>query len=263
MDNAPVFATSDVHLGAVPDTTARSFHRWLRWATPQASALLINGDLFDFWFEYRSVIPRGYTRTLGLLAEIVDSGVPIHLVGGNHDWWGGGYLTDEIGVQFHHEPFILDLAGHRCLVAHGDGLGRGDLGYRALRKVLRAGLTRWAFRWLHPDVGASVARRVSRTEIRTSGSAQEGRSARDLELERWARDQLLDDDELDLVLLGHSHRPTRVEVAPGRFYINAGDWLHHHSFVVLPRGASAELRGWDGSAPVTIARRGGSPDAST
>lgn len=255
MTEAPAYVTSDIHLGAVSDETEEAFRNWLRWAAERGSAIVINGDLFDFWFEYRTVIPRGYTRTLGLLGELADQGLPIHLVGGNHDWWGGSYLTDEVGLRFHRGPVELQLAGHRCLIAHGDGLGRGDLGYRILRRILRGPVTRWAFRWLHPDVGAAIARRVSRTDVRVTGEddVPPGRAG---ELARWARDRLLEDPQLDAVLLGHVHRPQQVEVAPGRFYLNSGDWLQHRSFAVLPAGEPAYLARWDGGREISAARGG-------
>lgn len=264
MDKVRCFVTSDVHLGAIPASKVEAFHSWLRWAAQRTSVLVINGDLFDFWFEYGSVIPRGYTRTLGLLAELVDGGVTIHLVGGNHDWWGGSMLTDEIGVVFHQDPVILEVGGRRCLFAHGDGLGQGDLGYRVLRWTLRSPITRSLFRWLHPDLGAAMARRVSRTQVRQGGSTDLASVAstsspespatdpagRSPELRRWARDQLLEDPTLDDVFLGHTHHPVREEVAPGRFYINSGDWLHHCSFVEIAGPDSApQLFRWTGEAP--------------
>lgn len=247
----PAFVTSDAHLSSSGSERSRVFERWLEWAAERASALVVNGDLFDFWFEYRTVVPRGHTRTLGLMARIVDSGVPVHLFGGNHDWWGGDFLREELGVHFHPESAVLDLAGHRCLVAHGDGLGRGDLGYRALRQVLRSPLACWAFRWLHPDVGAAVARRVSRTDARTEGEAG-GDPQRAEALERWARERILEDEELDVVFLGHIHRLVRLEVAPGRFYVNTGDWLHHRSFAVLAPRESPYLARWVSGEPVRV-----------
>lgn len=255
MNSDPAYVTSDVHLGAVPPSTERRFHDWLEWAAARGSVIVINGDLFDFWFEYGSVIPRGYTRTLGLLARVVDAGIPVHLLGGNHDWWGGAYLTEEVGVHFHRGPVRLELCGHRCLVAHGDGMGRGDLGYRMLRTVIRGRLTRTLFRWLHPDIGARLARRVSRTNVRPSGEPRAVSSPREEELLRWARDQLLADDGLDAVLVGHTHVPARVEIAPGRYYLNSGDWIHHDSFVVLPAGEDAYLARWQEGTEV-IADRG-------
>lgn len=245
MSEKPVYLTSDVHLGAVPPEREAAFVAWLEHAGAAASRVVIDGDLFDFWFEYRSAVPRGHTRVLGALARVVDAGVPVLMVGGNHDWWGGSYLRDEVGVEFHREPVIVDLAGRRTFVAHGDGLGRGDLGYRLLRLILRGGLTRWAFRWLHPDLGAWLAAHVSKTEVRGSGPTRSER-ARSSELRRWAAGKLHEDPELDLVVLGHTHVPLLDEVEHDRFYLNLGDWIHHRSFAVLERDAAPRLECWEG-----------------
>jgi UDP-2,3-diacylglucosamine hydrolase len=210
-----------------------------------ASRLIINGDLFDFWFEYRSAIPRGHTRVLGALAELVDSGVPVLLMGGNHDWWGGSFLRDEIGVEFHQDPVTLDLLGRKVFLAHGDGVGGGDLGYKILRLILRGRLTRLAFRWLHPDVGAWVARRVSHTEER-SGEPLEKQLARTRFLENWAKGHLESNPELYLVALGHTHIPVLQEVFPGRYYLNSGDWLVNRSYGVVEAERPPKLLTWEG-----------------
>ncbi len=241
------FVASDVHLGAAPPDREAAFHRWLDWVGEQGGRLILNGDLFDFWFEYQTVVPRGYVRTLAALRHLVDAGIPVDLLGGNHDWWGGSFLTDEVGVAFHQEPVRLRLGGMETLVAHGDGLGNGDIGYRVLRTILRGRATRWAFRWIHPDVGAAIARRVSRTEARGGVADAHQRSRADA-LERWARDRLLEDESLECVLLGHTHLPARVEVAPGRYYLNSGDWLAWGSYLLLRDGAPPALRYWGGEA---------------
>jgi UDP-2,3-diacylglucosamine hydrolase len=141
MQGPPIYLASDVHLGVVPPETERAFLAWLDHCGGAASQVILNGDLFDFWFEYRSAIPRGHTRTLGALAALVDAGVPVTLMGGNHDWWGGDFLTGEIGVEFLREPTRLELQGRQILLAHGDGLGSGDLGYRILKSILRGAAT--------------------------------------------------------------------------------------------------------------------------
>ncbi len=220
-----------------------AFHRWLEHAGEHARVIFLNGDLFDFWFEWGSVVPRGHTRVLGILAGIVDAGVPVHLMGGNHDWWGGQYLSEEVGLVLHKDPVKISLAGHRCLIAHGDGLGGGDLGYRVLKRVLRSRLARGAFRWVHPDVASAIARKVSRTDA--DGADSESKKFRAEALQRWARERLVEDEELDLVLLGHSHVPARVEVAPRRYYLNAGDWITHRTYVVLNEGRAPSLERWD------------------
>jgi len=239
MANRPTYIASDAHLGAAPRGMERDFQRWLETAATDAALIFLNGDLFDFWFEWGSVIPRGHTRTLSLLRTIVDAGVPVHLMGGNHDWWGGSFLTEEIGVVFHPAPVRMKMAGLDVLLAHGDGLGQGDLRYRALRWILRGTAVPTLFRWIHPDLGTALARRVSRTDSKRSDPAADARSSA---LELWARQALGEDPSLDLVVLGHTHQPRRVEVTPGRFYLNAGDWLRHRSYLVLREGQPPELR---------------------
>lgn len=245
MASSPLYLTSDVHLGAVPRETERAFQAWLQHCGEDAAEVVINGDLFDFWFEYGAVIPRGYTRILGALAALVDAGVRVRLVGGNHDWWGGSFLEQEIGVEFLRDPAVVDLAGRRTFLAHGDGLGSGDLGYRILRLLLRSRPTRLAFRWLHPDLGAKLARRVSKTEGRTS-EPPEKQQARSRFLEEWAIRRLADDETLDLVVLGHTHVPVLQEVEPGRFYLNPGDWVIHQGYAVLEQDQPPRLLEWDG-----------------
>ncbi|MGD2070324.1 MAG: UDP-2,3-diacylglucosamine diphosphatase [Gemmatimonadota bacterium] len=246
MARGPVHLASDVHLGAVPRETEIAFVRWLEHSGERADEVVVNGDLFDFWFEYRHAVPRGHTRVLGALAALVDAGVPVRLMGGNHDWWGGSFLEDEIGVTFHRDPVVLDLAGHRTFLAHGDALGQGDLGYRMLRLVLRGRLTRWAFRWLHPDVGAGIARRVSHTEI-TAADPTRRDQARSEVLEDWGVAKLEAEPDLDLVVLGHTHVPRLRQVGPGRWYVNSGDWVYHRSYLVLSEGEPPRLSEWEES----------------
>jgi len=244
MPDLPVYLASDVHLGSAPPQTEPAFLSWLDHCGTHASRVIINGDLFDFWFEYRSAIPRGHTRVLGALASLVDAGIPVLLMGGNHDWWGGSYLREEVGVDFHQDPVELEVQGRRVLVAHGDGVGGGDLGYRFLRLILRGGLTRFAFRWLHPDIGAWAARRVSRTEVRT-GEPLEKQMARSAFLEEWAVGKLEVSPDLQLVVLGHTHIPLLKEPFPGRFYLNLGDWMAHRTYGVLEEGEPPRLMEWD------------------
>jgi UDP-2,3-diacylglucosamine hydrolase len=249
MQGPSIYLASDVHLGVAPPETERAFLSWLEHCGTEASRVIINGDLFDFWFEYRSVIPRGHTRILGALSSLVDSGVPVLLMGGNHDWWGGDFLTTEIGVEFLQKPTVLELQGRKTLLAHGDGVGSGDLGYRLLRLVLRGAPTRFAFRWLHPDVGAWVARRVSVTGAHPGGNSAK-QAARSEFLERWATDKLAASPDLDLVVLGHTHVPVLKEVFPGRHYLNAGDWLVNKSYAVLSAGTGPRLLEWKGGGPL-------------
>jgi UDP-2,3-diacylglucosamine hydrolase len=241
----PVLVASDAHLGAAPPEQERAFLAWLERAGTCASWIVLNGDLFDFWFEYRTGTTRGHAKALGALKQIVEAGVPVTLVGGNHDWWGGSYLRDEIGVEFLQEPVIRDMGGRRVLLAHGDGLGRGDLRYRLLRSVLRGRASRWAFGSLPPRVGDRLAKSVSRTghkwDVYTAGHL-----ARSAALKTWAVDRLRSDAELELVVLGHTHVPMLERVGPTQWYANTGDWVVHRSYLQLTRGCDPVLVHWDG-----------------
>lgn len=223
---------SDIHLGAVSDEHERAFLSFLDEAHRWGEDLLINGDLFDFWFEYRQAIPRGYLGALARLRGLVDGGMPIRFVGGNHDAWGGSFLREEIGIEVIEGPFEGQVGGRRAYVAHGDGLGGADWGYRALKSVSRSRLGRQLFRLIHPDVGIPLARRASRTErAHAESPGLEGpRAAR---LARHAAEVLETHAEVELVVFGHSHKPEVTEVSPGRFYLNPGDWIHHDSFAVV------------------------------
>lgn len=240
----PLFLVSDVHLGAVPPETEAAFRRWLHYARERASRLVINGDLFDFWFEYRRVVPGEHVRVLALLADIVEAGVPVVLMGGNHDWWGGEFVR-RLGVDFRREGARLSHGGKSILVAHGDGLGQGDLGYRMLKVVLRGRASQWAFRWLHPDIGAWVADRVSSTKAEAAAPSERGRQRAE-RLMQWARERFAVDSTLDVIALGHVHRPLVAEVEPGRYYVNSGDWVRHRSYVTISESGAPALHAWNG-----------------
>jgi UDP-2,3-diacylglucosamine hydrolase len=237
MHDRPVYLASDVHLGAVSRAHEEAFYAWLRHAAAEAGQIVLNGDLFDFWFEYFTGIPTGYDEVLALLTEVVRGGTPVTLMGGNHDWWGGRYLREEIGLEFLQDPVVRDYGGLRTLLAHGDGLGRGDLGYRALRLVLRGRLTRFGFGLLGPGLGGRIAGGVSQTEGRTPERTRAEKERAEA-LEAWAVGQLGARPELDLVVLGHTHAPRLREVGTGRWYVNAGDWVQHDTYVVLDGGGA-------------------------
>ncbi len=243
----PVLIASDAHLGWAAPEQERAFLSWLDQAAGAASHLVLNGDLFDFWFEYRTGTTRGHADVLALLRRIVDGGVPVTLMGGNHDWWGGPYLREVVGVEFLQAPVVRDFAGRRTLLAHGDGLGRGDLGYRALKGILRSGLTRLAFGALPPAVGDGLARGVSRTGHQWDVYT-EGHLARSAALEAWAIERLESAPELDLIVLGHTHVPLLREATPGRWYANTGDWVKHRSYLTLTPGRDPVLAEWTGAA---------------
>ena len=241
-----VLVASDAHLGSTSPEQSGAFLTWLAQASDATDHIVLNGDVFDFWFEYAWGTTRGHEVALAELRVIVDGGTRVTIMGGNHDWWGGRYLREEVGVEFLQDPIVTDLAGHRTWLGHGDGLGRGDLGYRVMRPVLRGRFTRWAFGSLPPAVGDRIARGVSKTEERwrPPGPAEEASAAR---LRGWALDHLERSRDIDLILLGHCHIPSVDEPEPGRWYINSGDWVYHRSYVVLEEGREPRLEHWDGA----------------
>ncbi len=239
----PTYITSDVHLGAVPTETERAFLRFLEHVGSEGRRLILPGDLFDFWFEYGDVIPGEHFRVLAALADLVEAGVRVMVTGGNHDAWGGSFLEEHVGVEFHAGHVRTEIAGRPALLAHGDGLGKGDLKYRALKRVLRSRPLVWGFRALHPELGMRLARRVSTTEAKSD--TDPGKVGRAEFIEDWARQVLAEDPELAWVVCGHSHLPTVTEVEPGRYYLNAGDWLSHWSYITVGEDGKPALRQWE------------------
>ncbi|HEU4990129.1 MAG TPA: UDP-2,3-diacylglucosamine diphosphatase [Gemmatimonadaceae bacterium] len=239
---SPCYVFSDTHLGFAPAAVERDLRAFLRGLRGRAGSLVINGDLFEFWFEWRHVMPRAAFRVLAALADLRDAGVPVLMIAGNHDCWGGEILRNDVGIDFHLGAWRGSVAGWDTVIEHGDGLrDREDRRYRRLRAVLRNPLAIRAFRWLHPDWGTALA----------GGSSHASRSygARDggAGLRRVAENRLLSDPSVELLIYGHSHVAALERMAAGGVYANAGSWLDAPTFLrVTPE--RVELRRWDGSA---------------
>jgi UDP-2,3-diacylglucosamine hydrolase len=240
--NAPCYIVSDAHLGVASPQIERSFVSFLRGLAGEAASLVINGDLFDFWFEWESVIPRHSFRALAALAELKDASVDILWVAGNHDCWGGEVLRQDIGVIYLVGPWEGDIAGWRVRFEHGDGLrDREDRGYRMIRPLMRHPLAIKTFRLLHPDWASKLAQGSS-TASRTYRARDEGRGLRSI-----AKNQLEGAKDLDLLVYGHSHVPALERMESGGVFGNAGSWLDAPTFLRLTDEA-VELREWDGSS---------------
>jgi UDP-2,3-diacylglucosamine hydrolase len=235
---------SDAHLGFAGGEVERAVIAFLRHTAEHAGSLIVNGDLFEFWFEWRTVIPRRGFRTLAALADVADAGVPVLMIAGNHDCWGGDVLRGDVGVDYRFGPWVGDVAGWHTRIEHGDGLRpREDRRYRALRLLLRNTWAIRAFRWLHPDLATPLATHSSHAS-RTYSARDHGRGLREAAI-RLARD----DASLDLILFGHSHVAT-LERLPGdrrTVYGNSGSWLDAPTFLRVTEDRIA-LRRWDGSA---------------
>jgi UDP-2,3-diacylglucosamine hydrolase len=253
MLTSPCYVISDIHLGAGSRELERQVVGFLKSLTDRAGSLLINGDLFDFWFEWKHVVPRGHFRTLSALAELCDTGVPVLMIAGNHDCWGGSALSQEVGLTYHMGAWTGELGGWRAHVEHGDGLRVvEDRRYRALRHVLRHPAAVRAFRWLHPDWGTRLAHGSSETS-RVHRARDGGAGLRAVALSHLDAHR-----ETELLIYGHSHVPALERSATGGVYANAGSWLDAPTFLLV-RPTGVELRRGtgtgDGELVRAIARR--------
>jgi UDP-2,3-diacylglucosamine hydrolase len=233
---SPCYIISDSHLGVASLDIEKSLVRFLRNLEGRAGSLVINGDLFDFWFEWKSVIPRNSFRALAALADLRDSGVPILYVAGNHDCWGDDVLRNDIGVDYHLGPWTGDIAGWTARIEHGDGLRlKEDRGYRFVRPIMRNRAAIRAFRALHPDWATSLANGSSGAS-RTYRSRDEGRGLRAIAMSR-----LDADPSLDLLVFGHSHVAALEKSTGGGVFANAGSWLDAPTYLVI-KPECVELR---------------------
>jgi len=227
---------SDVHLTVTPEGRERMdvFVSFLRGLDPaEVERIVILGDLFDFWFEYRHVIFSGYFDVLCALAELRDGGVEFHFVCGNHDFWAGRFLEDRLDFTIHRGPVILELGGLRVLFAHGDGINPEDRGYRFYKRIARAKPVIRLFGLLHPDWAMAIAQRVSKGSRHLFQAADLSQGSEVKPLQRFARETLTA-GRADVVMCGHSHYPVREEYPTPTgtgLYINTGDWLAHRTYI--------------------------------
>jgi UDP-2,3-diacylglucosamine hydrolase len=228
----PVVVVGDAHLGSADPGDEAAFHAFLAAVPSMARRLLITGDLFDFWFEYRAVIPRRPFRTLARLATLAAGGVRIELFGGNHDRWGGSFWDTDLGIPFHGEGADMVLAGRRSWVAHGDGLTETRLGGRLIHRFTRNPVTIATFRSLPPTLGFWLADRLS-GGLADANRSEEALARAAAAQEAYARELLDRRRELGLVVLAHTHRQRLVEHRPGRFYLNAGRWMVDRNYAVV------------------------------
>lgn len=229
-----VYFASDNHLGA-PDHGSslqreKKFVRWLDEIREDCGALFLLGDLFDFWFEYRTVVPKGFTRTLGKLAEFTDSGIPVYYFVGNHDLWMNGYFEEELGIPVYHSPQQFQINEQVFFIGHGDGLGPGDIGFKRMKKVFTNPVAKWMFRWLHPDLGVRIARYFSVKNKMISGDDDVQFMGEDQEWLVQYSKRKLEDRHYDFFVFGHRHLPLEIPLNKGSKYINLGDWVTYFTY---------------------------------
>lgn len=237
MSSKKIYYLSDFHLGA-PNAAAslvreRQIIKFLDEIKNEASEIFIVGDLFDFWYEYKNVVPKGYVRILGKIAELTDAGIPIHFFVGNHDMWMTDYFQKELNVKVYHQPESFEYNGKKFLIGHGDGLGPSDHGYKFIKKLFRNKACRWLFGMLPTYVGMGAANYFSRKSRAQTGQTNEVFLGEDKEwLILYCR-EILEKQHYDFFIFGHRHLPIDFKLKEHSRYINLGDWIKYNSYAVF------------------------------
>jgi len=240
-----IYFASDSHLGAPNFEESlireKKFVLWLDAIKKDADAIFLVGDIFDFWFEYKEVVPKGFTRTLGKLAEISDSGIPIHFFAGNHDMWLKNYFEKELNLNVYKASKVFVINDKKFFVCHGDGLGPGDKSYKRMKKIFRNSFFNWCFRCMHPDWGIKLGKYLSnKNRIKSSLEDLKFNGEESEWLTQYCREKLKD-ERYDFFVFGHRHIPLEIELNSNSKYINLGDWVTHFSYAVFD-GNSLSLK---------------------
>ncbi|PKA82992.1 UDP-2,3-diacylglucosamine hydrolase [Ulvibacter sp. MAR_2010_11] len=240
-----VYFSSDNHLGAPSPAESlpreKKFVAWLDIVKQDAAAIFLLGDLFDFWFEYKTVVPKGFVRVLGKLAEISDSGIPIYFFVGNHDLWMRDYFEKELNIPTFREPKEFTFNNKTFFIGHGDGKGPGDKGYKRMKKVFTNPFFKWCFRWFHPEHGMRLAHYLSVKNKLISGDEDRKFLGEENEwLAQYAK-RKLETQHYDYFIFGHRHFPMEIQVGEKSTYFNLGDWIHHYTYGVFD-GEKFELK---------------------
>lgn len=244
-----IYFLSDFHLGA-PDHASslvreKLIVEFLDKIKHDAAEVFLVGDMFDFWYEYRQVVPKGYVRLLGKLAELTDAGIPMHFFVGNHDMWMKDYFQKELNIPVYFEPAEFERHGKIFVIGHGDGLGPGDHGYKRLKKIFRNPLCKWMFGILPPVVGMGIANYMSRRSRAQTGASEEIFLGEDREwLISYCRD-VLKEKKVDFFVFGHRHLPIDYRLDNSR-YINLGDWIRYFTYAEFD-GVNLELKSYNGN----------------
>lgn len=245
-----IFFLSDFHLGA-PDAESslqreKRIVQFLEEIKHEARIIFIVGDIFDFWYEYRKVVPKGFVRLLGKLAELTDSGIEMHFFVGNHDMWMKDYFQKELNIPVYFQPKEFTFNNKNFLIGHGDGLGPADHGYKRLKKIFRNPFCQWLFGMLPPAIGMGLAHYSSRRSREATGSTEEKFLGEDKEwLLIYSKETLLKKN-IDFFVFGHRHLPIDYRLNNGSRYINLGDWINYCTFAVFD-GDEMKLQSYTGT----------------
>ena len=245
--NKKIYFLSDFHLGAPNYESSlvreKKVVDFLSSIEHDASEIFILGDMFDFWYEYKNVVPKGFVRLLGKLAALTDAGIPIHFFVGNHDMWMRNYFQEELNITVYYEPKVFERYQKKLFIGHGDGLGPGDKGYKFLKKIFRNKICQTLFGLLHPFLGIKIANYFSRKSRAKTGSSDEVFLG---EANEWLVQyckRKLNHEHFDYFVFGHRHLPLNITLNKESTYINLGDWITHFTYAVFD-GHQFELKKW-------------------
>ena len=242
-----IYFASDFHLGAPNYNESRSREdrivAWLNYIEPNCSELFLMGDVFDFWFEYNKVIPKGFIRLQGKLAQMADSGIKIYFFKGNHDMWVNDYFTKEIGIEIITDELKIERSGKKFYLHHGDGLGPGDAKYKFLRRIFRNPICHWLFSILPPRLGLSIANGWSGSSRIASDKKEVFLGEENEWLAIYAKEEL-QKEHFDYFIFGHRHLPLNIQLNENSRYVNIGEWLNYNSYGVFD-GEELKLDYWD------------------
>lgn len=247
-----IYFISDVHLGVPSNEKSRVREKlliqFLEEKSANAKAFYIVGDLFDFWFEYKHAVPKGFVRLFGKIAELVEKGIEIHLFTGNHDMWIFDYLPKELGVKVHRNPIYFVVNDKRFYVAHGDGLGPGDKGYKFIKKIFASKICQWLFARLHPNFGIGMANFWSRRSRKSTGNANEKFLGEENEWLAVYSKEILSKEHFDYFIYGHRHLPLEIKLNTCSTYFNLGDWINYFTYGEFD-GSELTLKSYPSNLP--------------
>lgn len=240
-----IYFAADFHLG-VPDYESslqreRLLIKWLETIRHDAHSIYLLGDIFDFWFEYKYTIPKGFVRLLGKLAELRDEGIPVVFFTGNHDMWMFDYFPTELGIPIYRDPSVIRVGHQKLLIGHGDGLGPGDHTYKILKRFFNSRICQWLFARLHPNLGIGIANAWSRKSRITNIEKDENFSKQEDEYLWVYCTEVEKSDHHDFYIFGHRHLPLDLKVGEGSKYINVGEWVHFKTYAVYD-GTNVEIK---------------------
>ncbi len=243
-DTGKIYFVSDVHLGApaLSNNHERElrFARWLDTISSDVQELYLMGDIFDFWWEYKKVVPRGFTRILGRIANLTDRGIPVYFFPGNHDLWVFDYLPSELGVIVHREGIVKEIAGKKFYLAHGDGLDANDVGYNRLKKIFTNKKLQWLYSRLHPNFALHIAHQWSKSSRTAKFNKEEEFNVNNDGMYKFA-ESYLKQESIDYFIFGHRHKMVNTSINENSRFVLLGDWIKNFSFGVFD-GEKFELK---------------------